>query len=45
MVKNWDLAKKANFFYQLTENLAKNKSSIPSIKLFRGLIKDHKDKT
>lgn len=44
MVKNWELSKKQEFFIQLTENLKNFKSSIPTIRLFKGLIKDQKDK-
>ena len=44
MVKNWDLNKKHQYFVQLIGNLANKTSSIPSIKLFKGLIKDQKDK-
>jgi hypothetical protein len=44
MVKLWDMDKKYDLFIQLTANLAENKSSIPSLKLFKGLIKDQKDK-
>ena len=44
MVRNWDLSKKYHFFTQLTQNLAENRSSIPSLRLFKGLIKDQKEK-
>ena len=44
MIKNWDLKRKHEFFVKLTANLSESRSSIPSIKLFRGLIKDQKDK-
>ena len=44
MVKNWDMNKKHEFFISLTDNIEKHKSSIASIKLFKGLIKDQKDK-
>lgn len=44
MVKNWDLSRKHEFFIDLTKNLAENRSSIPSLRLFKGLIKDQKDR-
>jgi hypothetical protein len=44
MVKNWEISKKHNFFIQLTKNLQDNKSSLASIRLFKGLIKDQKDR-
>lgn len=44
MVKNWELEKKQEFFVKLTENLKTNKASIPTIRLFKGLMKDQKDK-
>lgn len=44
MVKNWDMRKKHNYFVLLVGNLASKTSSIPSLKLFKGLIKDQKDK-
>jgi hypothetical protein len=40
MVKGWEITKKYGFFLQLTQNLVENKSSIASLKLFKGLIKD-----
>jgi len=40
MVRNWDMTKKHHFFTVLTKNLAENKSSLSSIRLFKGLIKD-----
>jgi len=40
MVKIWDMSKKHNFFKELTKNLKDNKSSISSIRLFKGLLKD-----
>lgn len=40
MVKNWDMSKKHQFFVELIKNLNENKSSISSIKLFKGLVKD-----
>jgi len=45
MVKNWDLQRKYNFFVSLTNIIAENKSSIPSLKLFKNLIKDQKEKS
>lgn len=45
MVKYWDLKVKHDFFIGLTRNLGENKSSIPSLKLFKGLLKDQKDKS
>jgi hypothetical protein len=45
MVKYWDLKAKHEFFVGLTKNLSENKSSIPSLKLFKGLLKDQKDKS
>ena len=45
MVKYWDLKAKHDFFVGLSKNLAENKSSIPSLKLFKGLLKDQKDKS
>lgn len=45
MVKSWDLSRKYSFFEELTKNLSENKSSISSIRLFKGLIKDQKEKT
>ena len=44
MVKNWEMKTKHEFFIGLTNNLQQNKSSIASIKLFKGLIKDQKEK-
>jgi hypothetical protein len=44
MVRYWDLKKKIRFFVQLTENLSKNQSSIPSLRLFKGLLKDQKER-
>ena len=44
MVKNWDMTKKHNFFIVLVKNLADHKSSISSIRLFKGLVKDQKDR-
>ena len=44
MVKNWDLTRKHKFFVDLTHNLRENKSSIPSLRLFKGLIKDQRDR-
>lgn len=44
MVKNWDLQRKHGFFQDLVRNLAQHKSSLPSLRLFKGLIKDQKDK-
>jgi hypothetical protein len=45
MVKPWDLAKKVEYFNQLSDNLRQEKSSIPSLKIFKGMIKDHKDRS
>ena len=45
MVKNWDLARKHQFFIDLAKNLQENRSSIPSLRLFKGLIKDQKDRS
>jgi hypothetical protein len=44
MVKNWDIKKKHQFFIKMIGNLKEGRSSIPSLKLFKGLIKDQKDK-
>jgi hypothetical protein len=44
MVKYWDMNLKHDFFLKLTNNLANEKSSISSIKLFKNLIKDQKDR-
>ena len=44
MVKYWDMKSKHDFFVGLTKNLSLNKSSIPSLKVFKGLIKDQKDR-
>jgi hypothetical protein len=44
MVKLWDIQKKHTYFEKLTENLAANKSSIPCIRLFKGLLKDQKER-
>jgi hypothetical protein len=43
MVKNWPIEKKHQFFIDLIKNLQEGKSSIPSLKLLRTLIKDHFD--
>ena len=45
MVKAWDITKKQEFFYTLTDNLENNQASISSIKLFSGLIKDIKERS
>lgn len=44
MVKNWDMARKHKFFEDLTTNLRENRSPIPSLRLFKGLIKDQRDR-
>lgn len=44
MVKYWDISKKQVFFKQLTQNLKDRRSSLASIKLFKGLIKDQKER-
>jgi len=44
MVKNWDMTKKHDFFTVLVKNLEERKSSISSIRLFKGLVKDQKDR-
>lgn len=44
MVKYWDVKLKHNLFLDLGRNLQAHKSSIPSIKLFKQLIKDQKDR-
>jgi hypothetical protein len=44
MVKNWDMSRKHNFFTVLVKNLAEHKSSISSIRLFKGLVKDQKER-
>lgn len=44
MVKNWELSNKIQFFEKLTQNIENNNSSISSIKLFKGLLKDEKDR-
>lgn len=44
MVKNWDMTRKHYFFTVLVKNLADHKSSISSIRLFKGLVKDQKDR-
>jgi hypothetical protein len=45
MVSSWDLVKKHEFFVLLVNNLQNKKSSIPSLRLLRNLIKDEKAKT
>ncbi len=45
MVKNWDVRTKHDFFLGLIKNLQENKSSIPCLKLFKGLLKDQKDRS
>jgi hypothetical protein len=45
MVKHWDLKIKHDFFLGLTKNLDENKSSIPSLRLFKGLLKDQKERS
>lgn len=45
MVKNWDVRTKHDFFLGLTKNLEEGKSSIPSLRLFKGLLKDQKDRS
>jgi hypothetical protein len=44
MVKYWDVQLKHEFFIGLTRNLEENKASIASIKLFKSLIKDQKER-
>jgi len=44
MVKFWDMRSKHDFFVGLAKNLAENRSSIPTLKLFKGLIKDQKER-
>lgn len=44
MVKTWEMKFKHEFFLGLAKNLSLNKSSISSLKLFKGLIKDQKDR-
>ena len=44
MVKSWDMKVKHEFFLGLIKNLAVNRSSIATLKLFKNLIKDQKDK-
>lgn len=44
MVKNWEMAIKHDFFLELIKNLEAGKSSVPSIRLFKGLLKDQKDR-
>mmetsp|Transcript_44056 Transcript_44056/g.42658 ORF Transcript_44056/g.42658 Transcript_44056/m.42658 type:complete len:268 (+) Transcript_44056:1508-2311(+) len=41
--KKMDLQKKHEYFLFLTKNLEKKQSSIPSLRLFKQLIKDHLD--
>jgi hypothetical protein len=40
MVKSWEMKAKHEFFLGLMKNLEENKSSIPTLKLFKNLIKD-----
>lgn len=40
MVKSWDMKIKHDFFLGLTQNLVENKSSIPSLRLLKGIMKD-----
>lgn len=42
MVKDWDLTKKHQFFILLVQNIHNNKSALPSLRLLRHLIKDHR---
>ena len=44
MIKYWELARKVQYFNDLTQNLQEEKSSIVSIKLFKQMIKDQKDR-
>lgn len=44
MVKYWDVQLKHEFFLGLKRNLEEYKSSIASIKLFKSLIKDQKER-
>lgn len=44
MVKYWDIQLKHEFFLGLKANLEANKASIASIKLFKSLIKDQKER-
>ena len=44
MVKSWEMKVKHDFFLGLTKNLAENRSSIATLKLFKNLIKDQKER-
>lgn len=44
MVKNWDMSLKHRFFLDLTQNMKQNRSSVASLRLFKGLIKDQKER-
>ena len=44
MVKSWEMKVKHDFFLGLIKNLAENRSSIATLKLFKNLIKDQKEK-
>jgi len=45
MVKVWDMEKKTPFFTMMTQNLKDKKSSYATLKLYKGLIQDIKDKS
>jgi len=44
MVKSWEMKVKHEFFLGLIKNLAENRSSIATLRLFKNLIKDQKEK-
>ena len=44
MVKSWEMKVKHDFFLGLIKNLAENRSSIATLRLFKNLIKDQKEK-
>jgi hypothetical protein len=44
MVKSWEMKAKHEFFEGLIKNLGEDRSSIPTLRLFKNLIKDQKER-
>jgi len=44
MVKSWEMKAKHEFFEGLVKNLGEDRSSIPTLRLFKNLIKDQKER-
>jgi hypothetical protein len=44
MMRLWDLEKKQDYLFKLAKNIKDKRSSVPSIKLLKGLLKDEMEK-